>query len=1127
MDVVDVDDGDAEEEEFDFEALDRIESAASARTIVRPSLPSTSSGCTSNFDPIPPCRGVSIEQYDPSTALQSKWHAQNFEWTPTLNSVIQRTFGHQQWRTNQLEIVNAIMAKKDVFVTMPTGGGKSLCYQVPALACPGVTVVIQPLISLIEDQMMILTGLDIPCAFLAGKDYDGPWGTTDFDSVYQGITSNPPLVKILFITPERLTTGTFILNRFADLSRGGLLTMFVVDECHCVSQWGHEFRPSYKELSKLKEHCSSVPILALTATATVLVKVDILTVLRFFDQPRNVVCFTSSFNRPNLFFEVRPKTKTMRTEILEFIRARPGQSGIVYCLSRADCENFALEMQQQGLECDYYHAQLPTRQRANVQSRWYNNELQFICATIAFGMGINKPDVRWVIHASIPKSLEGFYQEAGRAGRDGDAADCVVFSSGKDMTILKRMALSSGTHEPYRANDPVHANLMRLTQLATFLEDRSVCRRILLMEYFGEKDSSKAAGYNCGNCDTCLNANSPLSIEASPLVKSILSEYRAILLEPGVESTPRTPGQKGKRAAAPKASHYLSQVSSGTLRERCLSKGFLSFLDSPAYQIRFKTEQRAFFDYIFGKLVMKGVFIDVSSIGMLGKKGGYKMKFPPCHFMYELSHNANVVSFERQGCKLPVIWKRPPKGARLLSLDDDDMDGDDIVNEEVSPAKKAKRGSKAASSTSATPSRAKKSATPAKASASSKVSSAKSSASAASTVLPRLSLDEYDEDYDDNDDDQEYNFDDNQLGHMYADHDEYAMSLDLDNPESLIRSRSSLAAPTSTTSFGGSTSTSSLPGASLSSSSAIAPKSTAISAKSSSSAQFGTSTSLSSSGFNLTAKKTSSSSTSSTPPSYGSYEKGKTAISSPNREKCINIDDAWKDELEEEVQALLEDRAPMTSKFSASSSSNSTLRSASPVKSLIGRPPFVTPAANSASSASTVLKSKSSYTTNSGPGAIDVDDEDDDVLDFQRFVAPLRQKTTGPADPQKSLRDKLLNELRQLRTQIGREENYNQSGATQVTSLFPDAVLHQIAYELPKTVKDFAMVNGIGDRRSEKYGGRFIFVIGEFLAQHKELLPLPSSSESLLAEVSGKSSTSSVSVVAKRTTQAKIGFSKK
>ena len=440
----------ADDDDFDFDALAQIESAASAsRASVRSTLPSNAAECTSVFESIPSARGVSIEQYDPNTAQHCKWHSQDFPWSKKINEVIQRTFGHQQWRTNQLPIVNAIMAKKDVFVTMPTGGGKSLCYQVPALASPGVTVVIQPLISLIEDQMMIMSALDIPCAFLCGKDYEGPWGTTDVEGILQAIQSDPPQCKVLFITPERLTTGTYILNQFSNLARRDLVTMFVVDECHCVSQWGHEFRPNYKELAKLKDFCPTVPILALTATATILVKVDILTVLRFLDSPRNVVCFTSSFNRPNLYFEVRPKGKSMSDEIAEFVAARPGQSGIVYCLSRKDCENFAATMQAKGFACDFYHAHVPTSQRAVVQQRWYNNELQFICATIAFGMGINKPDVRWVIHASIPKSLEGFYQEAGRAGRDGEAAECIVFSNGVDMTTLKRMVLGGSTHQPH------------------------------------------------------------------------------------------------------------------------------------------------------------------------------------------------------------------------------------------------------------------------------------------------------------------------------------------------------------------------------------------------------------------------------------------------------------------------------------------------------------------------------------------------------------------------------------------------------------------------------------------------------------------------------------------------------
>jgi bloom syndrome protein len=1062
-DVLDVDG----EDDIDFDALVRLETAAAARAVVRSNLPSTSSECTSQFDSIPPHRNVPIEQYDPTTAQTSKWHGQHFEWSSRVNNVIQRTFGHQQWRTNQLEIVNAIMAKKNVFVTMPTGGGKSLCYQVPALASPGVTVVIQPLISLIEDQMMILTGLDIPCKFLCGKDYDGPWGTPDFGEVYNDILSDPPNIKILFITPERLTQGDYILSRFGELGRQEIVSLFVVDECHCVSQWGHEFRPSYKDLSKLKEHCPTVPVLALTATATIYVKVDILTVLRFFDDPRNLVCFTSSFNRPNLYFEVRPKTKTMRDEIAELIHGRPGQSGIVYCLSRADCEEFANDMQARGFNCGYYHAHVPTKDRAAIQAAWYNNELQFICATIAFGMGINKPDVRWVVHASIPKSLEGFYQEAGRAGRDGNPADCIVFSSGKDMITLKRMALSNATHDPYRLNDPVHANLMRLTQLATFLEDRSVCRRTLVTQYFGERDPSKGANYNCGNCDTCNNSNHAMTIDVSSLAKSILTEYREILKEP--ETVARAPKEKGKRNAAPKASHYKTQVSSGTLRERCIANGSLAFLSR--HGIKTKGEMRAFFDYVFGKLIMNGIFIDVSSIGMLGKKGSAsKMRFPPCHFMFELPQQNTTVlnNFERAGCKLTVVWKHPAKGMRVWTAGEDDED--DIVEDHAPAPKRAKRAKSVGGTAEPAPrtkvTEAKKSS--AKKSTSTP-SSAKKSAQPSIASFPAFSKttsildDELSLDYEDHMDiDEPYNPDD------YDEVDEYAMNIDLDqiNHQRSAAPRNPAPAPSSSISLGGQFKTTSTSTNSGTSSLPLVPGREWAS-------------------FVL-------------PPPQTSAKRAPAGIITVNDD----IDDlTGGSELAKSLRTPQDDRSASTSQ--------------SPKKSIFGRPKFVTP--SSSLSAKPFSIDLDSYQDT--PERFGSDDDDDVLLGWKRHVPAA----VGPVDPQAKLREKLVNEMKQLRTQIGKEESYNASGATQITSLFPDNVLLQIAYEMPRGLHQFTSVNGVGEKRSEKYGGRFVFVIEQFVESHPELKPLPGANANTIPAASSTATSST----AKRTTSkgsSKLGY---
>uniref|UniRef100_A0A6B2KXX8 ATP-dependent DNA helicase n=1 Tax=Arcella intermedia TaxID=1963864 RepID=A0A6B2KXX8_9EUKA len=411
---------------------------------------------------------------------------------------MEQTFGHHNWRQNQREIINATLSKKDVFVTMPTGGGKSLCFQIPALCSPpgSITIVVSPLLSLIEDQVMLARALDIPCSFLGSNQTE-----EETTAIYSDLRSGNIENKILFVTPERIVRSEGFLSRLENLYSRQKIDRFVIDEAHCVSQWGHDFRPDYKELKLIKQRFPETPILAMTATATKKVILDILETLQI---SKDCVKFNSSFNRPNLLYQIKPKgaKKNAIKDIADFINSTyKNKSGIIYCFSKRECEEVAQQLSTgYGLSVAAYHAEMETEVRSSVQHKWSRGVTKIVCATIAFGMGINKPDVRFVIHYTLPKSLEGYYQESGRAGRDGKVSHCVLYYTYADKIRVERLMELS-----VRENRSHPLVLVRqremLWTVVSYCENNVDCRRVLTLQYFGENFNREECGpYLCDNC---------------------------------------------------------------------------------------------------------------------------------------------------------------------------------------------------------------------------------------------------------------------------------------------------------------------------------------------------------------------------------------------------------------------------------------------------------------------------------------------------------------------------------------------------------------------------------------------------------------------------------------------------
>lgn len=417
-----------------------------------------------------------------------------------ITTVLKRYFGFDTFKGNQEEIILNLLNENDTFVLMPTGGGKSLCYQLPSLLMEGTAIVISPLIALMKNQVdaMRMHSEDDGIAHFLNSSLN----KMEINRVKEDILAGK--TKLLYVAPESLTKEENI-----EFLKGVKISFYAIDEAHCISEWGHDFRPEYRRIRPIINEISRRPVIALTATATPKVQHDIMKNLDI----QNAQVFKSSFNRPNLYYEVRPKMADVDKEIIRYIKSMEGKSGIIYCLSRKEVEDLAKTLQVNNIKAKPYHAGMDSATRSATQDAFLKDEIDVIVATIAFGMGIDKPDVRFVIHYDIPKSLEGYYQETGRAGRDGGEGQCITFYAQKDLIKLQKFMQGKPVNEQ-------EIGKQLLQETAAYAES-SVCRRKSLLHYFGEEYTED----NCGNCDNCLHPRKRIEAtdELCALIETILA----------------------------------------------------------------------------------------------------------------------------------------------------------------------------------------------------------------------------------------------------------------------------------------------------------------------------------------------------------------------------------------------------------------------------------------------------------------------------------------------------------------------------------------------------------------------------------------------------------------------------
>jgi ATP-dependent DNA helicase RecQ len=410
-----------------------------------------------------------------------------------LTQKLKQYFGFDKFKGDQEAIIRNVLDGKNTFVLMPTGGGKSLCYQLPSLIMEGTAIVISPLIALMKNQVDVINGMSEEEGL--AHYLNSSLNKAAIDQVKSDIIAGK--TKLLYVAPESLTKEEYV-----DFLKSCKISFYAIDEAHCISEWGHDFRPEYRRIRPIVNEIGMAPIIALTATATDKVRTDIMKSLGILDAKE----FKSSFNRPNLYYEVRQKNKEIDKQIVKFIRQNPGKSGIIYCLSRKKVEELAAVLCANEIKAAPYHAGLDSATRSQTQDDFLMEKIDVIVATIAFGMGIDKPDVRFVIHYDIPKSLEGYYQETGRAGRDGGEGKCIAFYSYKDLQKLEKFMEGKPV-----AEQDIGRQLLQET--AAYAES-SVCRRKMLLHYFGEDYTQE----NCGSCDNCLHPKKKIEGEEALLI---------------------------------------------------------------------------------------------------------------------------------------------------------------------------------------------------------------------------------------------------------------------------------------------------------------------------------------------------------------------------------------------------------------------------------------------------------------------------------------------------------------------------------------------------------------------------------------------------------------------------------